>query len=428
LDTPVVTTFTKDVGGLKPLTSLSVATGPTTIDANVSTTNAQKYQGAVTLGGNSELAGSSLAAPSIDGTAINKYNLTLDFSTPILLDGSGSALVLNNIGTHEVKQGATIGNTLTPTGPVIFDGPVTLDANTTVTSGAFPVTFAGGVSEGSDFSFNISTTGTVKLGGAVSVCTLNVAGGEIDLMDGATSADHPAITTIHSQTWTGPIKLFDNTSLVSTNATATDTLTFTTINGNDGTSDHALTLKFGGNLPLSDANLSGISTLTVGTLGSSFGTTQLATSLTTSGPQNFFDPVQITSSVLLKSGNNTVTFGNTIDGPGGLEVDTTATTYLGRSANVDGQIGGGSTLASINIPDGPTHVDNLSQIKTTGIQTYANVFTIGTYQWAGISLSSGGDVTFGTSGKTFALEGSTTALSINAPNILFYGPVHLSAL
>jgi len=430
LDTPVVTTFTKDVGSLKTLTSLSVATGATTIDANVSTTDAQTYQGAVTLGGNSKLSGSSLTAPSIDGTAINKYNLTLDFSTPILLDGSGSALVLTNIGTLEVKQGATIGNTLTPTGPVIFDGPVTLDANTTVTSGAFPVTFTGGVSEGtSDFSFNIATTGTVKLGGTVSVGTLNVAGGQIDLVDGATTADVPAITTLHSQTWTGPIKLFDNTSLISTNATATDTLTFTSINGNDGTSDHNLSLKFGGNLALNDTNLSGISTLTVGTLGSSFGTTQLATSLTTSGPQNFFDPVQITSNVILKSGNNTVTFGNTIDGPGGLEVDTTATTYLGRSANVDGKIGATSSmLAFIDIPDGPTHVDNLSQIKTTGSQTYQNVFTIGTYQWSPISLDSGGDVTFGTSGKTFALEGSTTALSIKAPNVLFYGPVHLSAL
>lgn len=421
-----ITTF----GGNVTANSLTTpSTGTTTIDANISTTSAQKYQNAVTLGGNSKLSGSSLAAPSIDGTAINKYNLTLDFSTPILLDGSGSALVLTNIGTLEVKQGATIGGALAPTGPVIFDGPVTLDANTTVTSGAFPVTFGRGVSEGtSDFSFNISTTGTVKLGGAVSVGTLNIAGGQIDLIDGATSADVPSITTLHSQTWTGPIKLFDNTSLTSANATATDTLTFTSINGNDGTSDHSLSLKFGGNLALSDANLSGISTLTVGTLGSTFGTTQLATSLTTSGPQNFFDPVQITSSVVLKSGNNAVTFGNTADGPGGLEVDTTATTYLGRSANVDGQIGGSSPLAFIDIPNGPTHVDNLSQIETAGTQTYQNVFTIGTYQWSGISLNSGGDVTFGTSGKTFALEASTTALSIKGPNILFYGPVHLSAL
>lgn len=511
VDTTGLTTFSKDVGGLQPLTSLSVATGPansggtkiitsgggqsyaadltipgtgtfvvsdtgttaastlnfkstitaggadlqtssggittfggnvtanslttpstgtTTIDANISTTSAQKYQNAVTLGGNSKLSGSSLAAPSIDGTAINKYNLTLDFSTPILLDGSGSALVLTNLGTLEVKQGATIGGALAPTGPVIFDGPVTLDANTTMTSGTFPVTFGGGVSEGtSDFSFNISTTGTVKLGGAVSVGTLNIAGGQIDLIDGATSADVPAITTLHSQTWTGPIKLFDNTSLTSANATATDTLTFTSINGNDGTSDHSLSLKFGGNLALSDANLSGISTLTVGTLGSSFGTTQLSTSLTTSGPQNFFDPVQITSNVVLKSGNNAVTFGNTIDGPGGLEVDTTATTFLGRSANVDGKIGASSSkLAFIDIPDGPTHVDNLSQMKTTGAQSYQNALTIGTYQWSPISLDSGGDVTFGTSGKTFALEGSTTALSIKAPNVLFFGPVHLSAL
>lgn len=437
--TPAATEFDGAVGGptsgLSPLTSIAITNGPTKIDGgsvytiqNGTATGTQSYSSAgVTISKNTTLSGTSIGAVTIDGTPLN--GLTLDFSTPVLLDGSTGSINPTNIGTLEVKQGATLGGTMSPTGPVIFDGLVTLNSDTTVTSGAFPVTFTGGVSAGtSNFSFNVSTTGTVKLGGAVSVGSLIVAGGQIDLVDGATSANPPAITTIHSQKWTGPIELFDNTSLISTNAATADTLTFTTINGNDGTSDHALSLQFGGDLPLSDANVSGISTLTVGTLGSTFGRTQLAASLTTSGPQNFFDPVQLTSSVVLKSKNNPVTFGNTIDGPGGLEVDTTATTYLGRSASLDGQIGGKSPLASLDIPDGPTHVDNLSQISTTGTQSYLNAFSIGTYQWSSISINSGGAVTFGTSGSGLALEGSTTNLSISAPNILFYGPVHLSAL
>ena len=208
------------------LTTLSVS-GTTAINTNtITSTGAQTYTGAVTLGTDTTLT-------ATDASAVITLASTVD-SAP----STASALAINASGmTSNVVLGGAVGGTdrlsslavtasdidlnggaVTTTGGQAYTGPVTLGADTTlVASGASAViAMASSVNSASQVTPSAltltagGTGGNVVLSSTVgankALSTLAVTASDIDL-------NGSAVTTTASQTYTGPVTLGANTTL-----------------------------------------------------------------------------------------------------------------------------------------------------------------------------------------------------------------------
>ncbi|MES1189995.1 MAG: YDG domain-containing protein [Steroidobacter sp.] len=249
------TTFSGAVGGGTPLSSLTTdATGTTVINGGaISTSGAQTYNDAVTVGATTTLSGVDVHFVS----TVNGANaLTVNDSGTTTFSGIvGGSTPLSSLTTDAAGNTAINTTAVTTSGAQIYNDAVTLGVDTTLTGN--PVTFNNTVDGAHSLSANasggaLSFNGTV--GGSTPLTSLTATGNTVAAHDVTTSGTQDysasggitlngALTTTNSDvTITGPTTLGGDVT-ISTDTGAGD-ITFSgatsTING-----AHGLTLTAG---------------------------------------------------------------------------------------------------------------------------------------------------------------------------------------
>jgi hypothetical protein len=151
------------------------------LDGNVTTTGAQTYNDAITLGANTTFTGTTLAFAGITGggnnlTLANSGQATLSgmvsgVGTLTANKGAGASLVVDNdiSGTSSIvdDQNTTLNGhggseTVTTTGTQTYANPVTLGANTTTLNAT--VIYEGSTIKGTGLTINAQVLGIIPTG------------------------------------------------------------------------------------------------------------------------------------------------------------------------------------------------------------------------------------------------------------------------
>jgi hypothetical protein len=368
-------TFGATVGASQALANLVVTgTGPTTLDGSVTTTGAQSYGGAVSLGATDTLTTTNSAvgfASTVNATTAGAQGLTVSAGIGAVTFGAavGASQALANV-TVTGPGPVTLDGNVTTTGPQSYGGAVRLGANDTLTTTNSAVDFAATVdatTAGTQGLTVAAGTGPVAFGGAVgaskALANLAVTGTGPTALDGN-------VTTTGVQSYGGTVTLG-----------ATDTLT---------TANNAV--DFVGTVDAMTAGLQGL-TVSAGTgavtFGSSVGTMQALASLTvtgtglttldgsvtTTGAQSYSGAVTLGATDILTTSNSLVRFIGTVDaataGVQGLTVD------AGTGAvSFGGAVGGSRPLADLLVTGSGT-VTLGGNITTSGVQSYGGAVTLG---------------------------------------------------
>jgi len=342
--------------GSSTLASLEV-TGTTRLDGgSITTTGDQSYDGAVTLGDDMTLAGSTVAFGA--GVTGNKA---------LVVDGNGRFAGSSTLASLEVTGATRLdGGSITTTGDQSYDGAVTLTGDTTLASGG-DLAFNGTVDGGHDLTVNGGTGdvtfadavgSTVALGdivinssGTTSLGTINAA---------SVTTDAPGVLMLGGNvTTTGNQSYGEIATLSSDVVLSGPTVSF----GKTVTGTSALTVDgdavFGGAVSLASLDVGG--------------TTSLGANVTTSGTQNYGDVVTLTNDLVLN----------------GTTVALDAGVIGGKALTIDGKgmLAGDSTLASLNVT-GATDLGG--SVTTTGDQNFGGAVTL----TGDTTLASGGDLAF----------------------------------
>ena len=180
-----VVTFSSAVGGSAALAGLTV-TGPTTIDANVTTSGTQSFNSAVTLGADATLSTTNSAvdfASTVDGG----FALDVNTGTGVVTFGStvGGSAALTGL---TVTGPTTIDANVTTSGTQTFNSAVTLGASATLATTDSPINFAGSITGGANSLTLSSGTGSETLSGITTSGTLTLNTGGVVTLDGGTYA------------------------------------------------------------------------------------------------------------------------------------------------------------------------------------------------------------------------------------------------
>jgi len=381
--------FSGTVGGLSPLTSLSVS-GASALDGAITTTGAQTYTGAVTLGGDTTLTAPTM---TFDGTVDGAHALSIT-GAPTFDAAVGGLSPLTSLSI--IGPSALDGATIATTGTQAYTGAVTLGVNTTLTGST--TTFNGAV----DGAYALSILGDATFGPAVGSLTpltsLSVSG--------SSGFYGGPVTTTGAQTYTGGVILGVDTHLVGSEVAFGSTV--------DGA--HSLSIigdaSFGGAVgglaPLTSLSVSGASALDGG-------------AISTTGAQTYTGAVTLGTDVVLTG--STMTFSGAVDGAHAISITGDPT--------FDAAVGASTPLASLSIV-GPSTLDG-GTITTSGTQTYTGAVVLG----ADTTLT-GSTMTFnGTVDGAYALSimggalfgpavGSVTpltSLSVSGSSGFYGGPV-----
>ncbi|NBR07360.1 MAG: hypothetical protein EBT92_16570, partial [Planctomycetes bacterium] len=223
VNSSTVTTFSGVVGGIgTALTSLITNSGGTTAinGGAITTTGAQTYSDAVTLGANTILTGST---PTFTGGVTGAgHDLTLNFSGTTTIGANFTGI--KNLATN--SGGTTsLSGTITTTGAQTYNDAVTLGANTILDAGVGNISF--GSTLNGAFSLNAKSSGITTFSGVVggigTALTSLIANS-----GGTTAINGGAITTTGAQTYNDAVTLGANTILT----TSTGNIAFgSTLNG-----------------------------------------------------------------------------------------------------------------------------------------------------------------------------------------------------
>ena len=251
--------------------------------------------------------------------------------------------------------GITASGALTSTtGAVSFTGPVSLSADTTVTS-ATTATFNGTVNGA--HKLTVAAAGATTFQGAI--------GGNVPLTQITTSAASPTnldanLNAAGNLIFNAPLTLGANTSI---NAGAGNVTFASTIDG-----QYALTVNTTGNA-LFEGAIGGNATLTQLTI-SAAGQINLNGNVTAMGNVAFNGPLVLGANTVINAGNNgNVTFANTVDGPFALTVNSTGNTLF------QGTVGSGAPLLSLTT-DAPGFTILGASITTVGNLTINDPVTL----------------------------------------------------
>jgi len=209
-----MTTFGGAVGATTPLTSLSVsATNGIAANApGLTTTGAQTYTGAMTLGADATFSGNGLAFNSAingahaltanAGTGTLAFGGSVGAATPLSsLVASGNRVSAGNVTTAGLQNytavvGASLGGNLSTTNsPITVSGPTTLTGNTMLTSGGGNISFSGATSTiDGDYALTLGAgSGNIVLGGVVGGVTplaaFSASGNDLTVPDVTTVGD-----------------------------------------------------------------------------------------------------------------------------------------------------------------------------------------------------------------------------------------------
>jgi hypothetical protein len=358
-------------GAATGLSTLSVS-GTTALNGGtVTTSGAQAYSGAVTLGNNTELTGSTVrfastlegAAKSLSVAGAAEFNGAINGLSTLGVTGT----TLLNTGTVSTSGGQTYG------------GKVTLKQDTVLTSsGSGAVALNGGAL--SSNALSIQTSGITQLAGGITAGSITTdAGGTVRL-----SGD---IQTTGAQTYGEQAELIGNTALTGTAVSFGGTV-----------AGGARRLLVTGNAEFNGA-VTGPSTLSV------TGTTLLNTGVvTTSGAQTYGGLVTLAQDAALTStASGDVTMNAGATGDKAVAINTSGVT----------QLGGGINVGSITTDAGGT-VKLSGAIQTTGTQSYGEAAQlVGNTTLTGTTVSfantlAGGSNSLAVSGNA-VLNGAATA-------------------
>ncbi|MDP1675028.1 MAG: MBG domain-containing protein, partial [Burkholderiales bacterium] len=284
-------TFGGAVGATTALSSLGVSAGSTTAinGGSITTTGAQSFGNAVTLGG---LPAATLTAGgdvSFSSTVNGARALTINTPGNTVFGAAvGNTTALTGITTNDGGVTSLAGNVSTTNAPINFGDQVVLAGNSTVSAGSGAVTFSATVnSSGAARALTVNSTGVTTFGGAVggglALASLTTNAG------GSTVIGGGAVTTTGNQNWGDAVTLTADTVL--TGATPTFT---STVNGGGLN----LRLDYSGLTILNGANFTGIRNLETGNGGA----TQLSGAIVTTGSQTYHDSVTTTGAVTLNAG------------------------------------------------------------------------------------------------------------------------------
>jgi hypothetical protein len=369
VNTAGTTTFNGTVSGVTSVTT--DAPGGTTLLATITTTGAQTYNDALTLGGNMTLTGTTLALGNVLGGA--SHDLTLSFSSGNVVNGA----LITGVRNLVTNTGATtLTGAITTSGTQTYDTAVTLSGNTILTGTALGLgsTLTGA---NNDLTLAFSTGNTLTGAGIVGVKNLTTNIGLTTLSG--------AITTSGTQTYNTATTLAGDTTLTGTALGLGSTLTG---------ANHDLTLAFSSGDVVNGAVIGGVKNLV--TTG---GLTTLTGPVTTSGTQTYGTAVTL-------SGNTTLTgtalsLGSTLAGGGN---DLTLSFTLGDTLTGAGVTG----VRNLTTNVGPTTLSG--GITTTGTQTYNTAVTL-----AGDTTLTGTVLSFG---STLAGGGNDLTLAFSTGNTL----------
>jgi filamentous hemagglutinin family protein len=431
--------FDKPVGGTSLLNALaSNGSGPVVLDANVSTSGAQTYGGAVELGDNVTLSGSSVTFNStIDNLTSTQQSLTVDAAGGLVsfngAVGAGSngalAALTTDSGTFSDSEAFNIGLgglSITTTGGSITQGAgFTVAGSSSFNAGNNGITlnagnaFAGQVSLANAGTHNVSLKNSSLLTlGAVSVGngTLSLTGAGIQQASGATitqasgagaatfNAGSNAITLSNANNFTGAVNLTGATTAINdSGALKLGTL-----------STGSLTATSTGNLNLGSGSVGG--TLTASSNGGAISQTSgLSVSGASSfnagagsitlGANNTLGPdVSITGGTVSLNNTsatqlNVVNAGSLVITSGGA-ITQTPTTGVLIVTGTSGFSAGGSNITLANSANQFGSAVSLAG-NTTQIASNA-ALTLGTLATGDLTASSGGALNLG-SGSVGAL-------------------------
>ncbi|WP_353229621.1 filamentous hemagglutinin N-terminal domain-containing protein [Novosphingobium sp.] len=364
-----LTTFGGAVGSGTKLASLTV-TGSSAINtAAITTTGAQDYQGAVTLGVTATLDSSAgNGAISFDQALDGGFGLTTKAGTGLTTFGgavgAGTKLsALTVTGTSAINGGS-----VATTGAQDYQGAVTLGATTTINSSAGngAVTFAQTLDGAHVLTVNAGT-GLTTFGGAVGgltkLTTLTVTG--------ASAINGGSVATTGAQSYQGPVTLGAATTLDSSAGNG-DIGFGSTIDGG-----FALTAKAGTGLTTFGGTVGGGTKLAALTVT---GASKINTAgISTTGAQNYQGATTLVTAATLTG--STMTFGSTLDGAFGLTVQ--------GNGVFGGVVGGTSALGALTVTG--TGQINTTGVTTTGAQNWQGAVTLGSAS----TLTTGNDATFG---------------------------------
>ena len=350
------------VGSIAALSSLDVTGAGALNGGSITTTGAQTYSGAVTLGANDTLTSSGGGAITLASTVDGAFALTVNTAGTTTFGGVvGGTTALASLTTDAPGVTALNGGSIRTTGAQTYNHAVTLGANDTLSStGGGAITLASTV-DGA-FALTLNTAGTTTFGGAVGGITALTS--LTTDAPGTTALNGGSVTTTGNQTYSGAVTLGANDTLTSSGGGAI------TLSGTvDGA--FALTVNTAGTTTFGGA-VGGITALTSLTTDAP-GTTALnGGSITTIGAQTYNGAVTLgANDTLISSGGGAITLASTVDGAFALTVNTAGTTTFG------GAVGGIAALASLTTDAPGTTALNGGSITTTGAQTYDDAATLG---------------------------------------------------
>lgn len=373
-NTPGVTTFGGAIGGTTALTSLitdafgttTISTGSIKVDGN--TIN---FNDAVTLTKDLTITetGDVTFAKTVDSDAVfTPRVLTINSGGEVTFGGgvggiaqlfslgaTGSAINMNGGGVNAILQTYT-GDVVLGADAVLSGGLITFNDdvygphNLEITSSGL-VTFDGHVG---------------KEGAADILTSLTVNGKtQINGKDVYTTGDQSYNGTLHI---TGGTKLYSDTDLNAGNGYSNGNISFT---GNVTAEDNNLSIFTDGDITFA-GNIGGSDSFTrvknLETSGS--GKTHLnGSTVEVQKEANFNNGVVIGSGVkVTSSSDDPISFNGTVDGPGGLEIDT------GGYVQILKRIGGTTPLASLVVSDGASSLILGKDVTTaSGGQDYKRV-------------------------------------------------------
>jgi hypothetical protein len=419
-------TGTTTLGGAFTAATLTTNAGGTTAinGGTVTTTGAQTYNDAVTLGADTTLATTNSAvtfASTLNSASATARDLTVNAGSGAItatgvVGGNNllDAVAFNSTGattlTSAVSAGslttnaggttAVNGGTVTTTGTQTYGDAVTLGTGTTLTGStvAFNATLAGAAN-------SLTVTGNAVFGDATadSATGLSALG-----VSGTTVINTDTVTTTGAQTYGGATSLGADTTLTTTNSAVTFASTLNSVDTtardltvNAGSGAITTTGVVGGTFALDAIALNSTagtilsSAVTAGSLTTNAGGTTAINggAVTTTGAQTYNDAVTINAAgnATTLTGTN-VSFASTVrsttDGEDALTVTGSGTTTFVGAVGDNSQ-----RLASLTSNGGGTTILNGGSVTTTGGQTYTDAVILETA--ANATTLTGTNVAFG---------------------------------
>ncbi|MEC8655167.1 MAG: filamentous hemagglutinin N-terminal domain-containing protein, partial [Verrucomicrobiota bacterium] len=383
------------VVGATPLTSLATTgtTGAISIGQNITTTGGQTFTGPVTLSGSPTLTTTDTLV-SFDGDVSGAGALTVASGTGGLTFGStvGNAVNITSLDTTGTTGNITLTGNLDSDGTVLFNGPVLLAADATITTSDDLVTFSSTLNNAQNL---VVTTGS---GG---VTFTGIVGGSTPLTSILTTGTTGTITlganvnTTGAQDYVGPVSFNSDIALNVTGGTDSDDVSFgDTVTSTADSLD--INVAGSGDVTFGDGSgtdtVSGINALTVDGNAITVNTPVSATSIVFQGANSSGDQLTIASGGSL-SATGLVTIG--------AAHDTTEIETIGLSGNI----------TSDSDSSGNENLQILSNSAGSAVATFAT---------SGVVLNAG----------TGAISASNTdfAAGSNNPSFLSDGGVSWNAL